>query len=194
MGAGGALEYDAIVLAGGAARRLGGADKPGLEVGGTSLLARVLAAVSDAGRVVVVGPPRAVPGDVIWCCEEPRGGGPVAAVAAGLLHTIADVVVVLAADLPFVGGALPALRAAADTAPAAFLVDRTGPPNYLAGAWQRPALQAALDRVGAPSGASMRSLVDTVAWAAVPDDAGWGRDCDTWDEVAAARAAQTAVR
>ncbi|MYS05028.1 NTP transferase domain-containing protein, partial [Streptomyces sp. SID6041] len=33
--------HDAVVLAGGAARRLGGADKPGVRVGGRPLLDRV---------------------------------------------------------------------------------------------------------------------------------------------------------
>ncbi|WP_240497415.1 NTP transferase domain-containing protein, partial [Streptomyces hirsutus] len=42
------LAYDALVLAGGGARRLGGADKPGVRVGGRSLLDRVLAACSGA--------------------------------------------------------------------------------------------------------------------------------------------------
>ncbi|MYS16776.1 NTP transferase domain-containing protein, partial [Streptomyces sp. SID4982] len=32
--------YDAVVLAGGGARRLGGADKPGVQVGGRALLDR----------------------------------------------------------------------------------------------------------------------------------------------------------
>ncbi|NED17374.1 NTP transferase domain-containing protein, partial [Streptomyces sp. SID9913] len=36
--------YDAVVLAGGAARRLSGADKPGVHVGGRALIDRVLAA------------------------------------------------------------------------------------------------------------------------------------------------------
>ncbi|MEH6375729.1 NTP transferase domain-containing protein, partial [Streptomyces sp. KLMMK] len=40
--------YDAVVLAGGAARRLGGADKPTLRVGGRTLLDRVLEACADA--------------------------------------------------------------------------------------------------------------------------------------------------
>lgn len=54
--------YDAIVLAGGAAKRLGGADKPGVRVGGRALLDRVLGACTGAGTTVVVGedvPPRA---------------------------------------------------------------------------------------------------------------------------------------
>ena len=48
--------YAAVVLAGGAGRRLGGPTKPRLDVGGASMLARVLAAVSDAAPRVVVGP------------------------------------------------------------------------------------------------------------------------------------------
>ncbi|MGW4109093.1 NTP transferase domain-containing protein, partial [Streptomyces sp. NPDC004976] len=44
--------YDAVVLAGGAARRLGGADKPGVRVGGRALLDRVLAA-GPSGPVAV---------------------------------------------------------------------------------------------------------------------------------------------
>ncbi|MFF6775602.1 DUF6457 domain-containing protein [Streptomyces sp. NPDC012637] len=76
--------YDAIVLAGGAARRLGGADKPGVRVGGRPLLDRVLAACRDAGRIVVVAEPRATAHPVEWAREEPPGGGPVAALDAGL--------------------------------------------------------------------------------------------------------------
>ena len=37
-------------VAGGAARRMGGADKPALPVAGQSMLTRVLAAVHDATR------------------------------------------------------------------------------------------------------------------------------------------------
>ncbi|MYY85285.1 NTP transferase domain-containing protein, partial [Streptomyces sp. SID335] len=46
--------YDAVVLAGGGAARLGGADKPGVRVGGRALIDRVLAACSGAGTTVVV--------------------------------------------------------------------------------------------------------------------------------------------
>jgi molybdopterin-guanine dinucleotide biosynthesis protein A len=78
--------YAVIVLAGGAAQRLGGRDKPALPVGGRPMLDRVLAAASGATRRIVVGPARAgVPADVIQVREEPPGGGPVAALAAGLV-------------------------------------------------------------------------------------------------------------
>ncbi|MDG4865579.1 NTP transferase domain-containing protein, partial [Streptomyces sp. T-3] len=50
--------YDAVVLAGGGAKRLGGADKPGVRVGGRALLDRVLAACATAAATVVVAEPR----------------------------------------------------------------------------------------------------------------------------------------
>ena len=51
----------AIILAGGAAARLHGADKPALEVGGVPMLVSVARAAAAAGaeRVIVVGPERA---------------------------------------------------------------------------------------------------------------------------------------
>ncbi len=187
--------YDAIVLAGGAARRLGGADKPALEVGGRTLLDRVVTAVSDARRVVVVGPARPVSVAVGWCREHPPGGGPVAALAAGLAtglgETAAAVVVTLAADLPFVGPGVPTLLSALSGSPAAgaaFLVDAGERVNYLAGAWRRDALRAALDAVGSVDNAAMRTLVAQTAWLTVPDTGGWTRGCDTWPDVEAARA------
>ncbi|WP_188302429.1 molybdenum cofactor guanylyltransferase, partial [Streptomyces sp. CBMA123] len=94
--------YDVIVPAGGSARRLGGADKPGLTVGETTLLDRVLAACAGARTTVVVGPARPTArAGVRWTREQPPGGGPVAAVAAGLDLVTADLVLLLAADLPF---------------------------------------------------------------------------------------------
>lgn len=95
-----------MVLAGGAARRLGGADKPALPVGGRMLLDRVLAACAGAGSTVVVGPRRPTVRPVRWTREEPAGGGPLPALAAGLAalppsHESPEVVLVLAADLPF---------------------------------------------------------------------------------------------
>ncbi|OHV38083.1 MULTISPECIES: molybdenum cofactor guanylyltransferase [Pseudofrankia] len=111
--------WDAIVLAGGQGRRLGGADKAAVTIGGHSLLdrvLRVLATVDPAvDRVVVVGPDR--PGlagrGVVTTREDPPGGGPVAGIAAGLAHVRAPLVAVLAVDMPFLGATwLVQLRAA----------------------------------------------------------------------------------
>ncbi|MFE1289542.1 NTP transferase domain-containing protein [Streptomyces sp. NPDC058751] len=95
--------YDAVVLAGGAARRLGGEDKPGVRVGGRTLLDRVLSACADATRTVVVAGSRPTARPVEWAREDPPGGGPLAALDAGLRHTVAPYVLVLSADLPFLG-------------------------------------------------------------------------------------------
>ncbi|HMA46864.1 MAG TPA: NTP transferase domain-containing protein, partial [Frankiaceae bacterium] len=129
--------YDAVVLAGGRARRLGGADKPALEVGGRPLLDRVLGAVADAARLVVVGPCRPTARAVRWAREEPPGGGPAAALAAGLPLVTAEVVAVLAADLPFLSAELvAALRRSAAGADGALLVDPGGRDQVLAGVWR----------------------------------------------------------
>ncbi|WP_433314452.1 molybdenum cofactor guanylyltransferase [Micromonospora sp. CA-269861] len=94
--------YAAVVLAGGAARRMGGVDKPALPVAGRPMRDRVLAAVPDATTRVLVGAADAVPAGVRVVRENPPGGGPVAAAAAGLavLDPDTTVVALLAADLP----------------------------------------------------------------------------------------------
>jgi molybdenum cofactor guanylyltransferase len=100
----------AIVLAGGRASRLGGADKPALVVGTRTLLAAVVSAAAGAGagHVVVVGPSRPVTdagavtsGRIEFVREEPPGTGPVAGLRCGLAGVCAQWVAVLAADLPF---------------------------------------------------------------------------------------------
>ena len=75
--------FCAVVLAGGRAARLGGADKASVEVDGRTLLAHALDAVIDAAEVVVVG--EHVPTDrpVTFILEDPRYGGPAAALLTG---------------------------------------------------------------------------------------------------------------
>jgi molybdopterin-guanine dinucleotide biosynthesis protein A len=179
--------YDAIVLAGGTAHRLGGVAKPQLTVGGQTLLDRALAAVPDARRPVVVGPEQPTARPVTWCREQPPGGGPVAAIAVGLPHTSAEVVIVLAADLPWIAAAVPDLLAALPGRGAALLVDASGRANYLAAAWRRLDLVAAVSALGEPAGVAARRLTAGFEPVLVPDRDGWGQDCDTWADLAAAR-------
>lgn len=81
---------DAIVLAGGRARRLGGADKAHVELDGRGLLAHVLdglAATGLVGRAAVVGPSDAADDaalPLVRVQEDPPFGGPVAGIGAGL--------------------------------------------------------------------------------------------------------------
>ncbi|HEY3632454.1 MAG TPA: NTP transferase domain-containing protein [Jatrophihabitantaceae bacterium] len=188
------MTFDAIVLAGGTARRLGGVDKPMLDLDGTPLLTRVLTAVAAARVRVVVGPRRPLEPAVVWCREQPPGGGPVAGLAAGLPHTAAPAVVVLAADLPWIAPAVQPLLAALDERHDVAVLRAGERRNYLAAAWRRPTLVSALAEVDA-AGAAMRALVaaahDAGAGVADVPDQGWGEDCDTWADLARARARST---
>lgn len=190
-GGGGLPGFDAVVLAGGAGRRLGGAAKPGLDVGGVTLLDRVVATLSRAGRLVVVGPERPTATPVVWAREQPPGGGPAAAVAAGLAAVEAPWVAVVAADLPFLrSGTVDALRAAAVGRDGALLVDDEGREQLLAGVWSTAALRAAAGRRSELAGCSMRVLLDGLSRAHVRVDADgppdW-LDCDTPDDLQHAR-------
>jgi molybdopterin-guanine dinucleotide biosynthesis protein A len=185
--------YDAIVLAGGASRRLGGTDKLSLEVGGRTLLDRVLDACSGARTVAAVGPRRPTRGEVSWCREEPPGGGPVAAIAAGLARSSAPVVVVLAGDLPFVTRPLvDRLVEAVSDGDGAVLVDAGEHRQPLAGAYRRAALLAALGGLGSPADKPVHRLVAPLRLAHVPDREAASADCDTWQDVRAARAREGA--
>ncbi|MEV6163566.1 NTP transferase domain-containing protein [Streptomyces sp. NPDC052052] len=187
--------YDAIVLAGGAARRLGGADKPGIRVGGRALLDRVLAACAGASTAVVVGGRRPTVRTVTWTREEPQGGGPLAALGAGVRHTEAEWVVVLSADLPFLGpstvGAL--LAAAGDgTGDGALCTDRDGRDQPLVAVYRGESLRRELALLatehGDLSGLPLRLLTNELDLVRVEADPLASFDCDTWEDIASARA------
>ncbi|MBQ1048594.1 NTP transferase domain-containing protein [Micromonospora sp. C51] len=177
--------YAAVVLAGGAGRRMGGRDKSVLPVGGVPMRERVLSAVADASPRILVGPGPAITG-VRLTREVPPGGGPVTAVAAGLalLDTEVPAVALLAADLPLltrsaVGDLLDHLpgfdrpRSAGTaslegpgsaTFDGACYVDRSGRRQTLCAVWRPAALRAALDRLrvrrgGDVTGAPLRELL-----------------------------------
>jgi molybdopterin-guanine dinucleotide biosynthesis protein A len=176
--------FDAVILAGGAARRLGGVDKPGLAVGGRALVERVVAAVSGAGRTIVVGPRRDLPG-VIFAREEPPGGGPVPALAAGLKEVGAPWLVLLAGDLPFLTAShVTALLAAARPGAGVVMVDDGGREQWLAGAWPAPVLRTALD---AYEGRSLKGLLGPLTGVRLTLPGRPWFDCDTMDDLEEAR-------
>ncbi|MFC9787777.1 NTP transferase domain-containing protein [Rhodococcus sp. NPDC127528] len=185
--------FEAIVLAGGSATRMGGVDKPSIEVGGRTMLRTALDAVAGAARIVVVGPYREdLDPSVRQTQESPRGSGPVAALAAGLRSVgEGSLVVALAADLPFLAPStierlLDAL-AADPAADAAFAMDDSGRVQFLLGVWRRPALTARLDALG-PDGAVNRAMKSVVPKNHVTVSMSGISDCDTETDVAAARA------
>ena len=188
--------FAAVVLAGGAARRMGGADKAAIPVAGQSMLTRVLAAVHDANPQVVVGRvPPDLPVKVASTSEEPRGGGPVAATAAGLALVPEDVsfTALLAADLPLLTGeAIDVLRLTVESAPlqGAVYRDAEGRRQTLCGVWRTAALREAVSKLaqerGGLHGASMHALLDHLRFIEVswrrPGPPPWF-DCDTDDDL-----------
>ncbi|MFK3982529.1 molybdenum cofactor guanylyltransferase [Micromonospora sp. NPDC050397] len=176
-----------MVLTGGAARRMGGVDKPAVPVAGRPMRDRVLTAVALATPRVVVGPAVDLPPGVLVTREDPPGGGPVAATAAGLAMLagntrgpagdpvdasgdrpeLPEFVALLAADLPLLTAEAVALltgRLAGSTADGVLYRDDDGRRQLLCGVWRFDALTAALDRLaqrrdGTLAGASIRAMV-----------------------------------
>ncbi|PJF01563.1 molybdenum cofactor guanylyltransferase [Streptomyces carminius] len=195
--------YDAVVIAGGAARRLGGTDKPALTVGGRSLLDRVLHACAGAARTVVVGPRRPTYRPVDWAREQPPGGGPLAALDAGLRRVERDTVLLLSADLPFLtaatvralldgldGATGPATATATVTDDGVIVSDGRDQP--LLGAYRTESLRRELALLaaehGRPANLPLRLLTDELTLRrVVPADPEAARDCDTWGDLASAR-------
>jgi molybdenum cofactor guanylyltransferase len=206
--------YLAVILAGGAGRRLGGRAKPTLPVAGRPMVTGVLAAVPAALMRVVVGPPEleaALPAGVRLTQERPPGGGPVAALSAGLAEVSAAglagadgvrgagaedaAVVLLAADLPLLTTfAVERLVAALgdDSVDGAVYVDETGRPQWLCGVWRAAPLRRRLTEVahsGPVVGRALREVFGPMRVAHVVAGAGepppW-YDCDTPEQVRAA--------
>jgi molybdopterin-guanine dinucleotide biosynthesis protein A len=183
--AGASPVWDAVVVAGGRGRRLGGRDKPALELSGRTLLDIALDAVAAARTAVVVGPQRPVDRPVRWAQEQPAGGGPLAALAAGVrvLPAGADVIAVLAADLPAVdAGTVHALMRAIDR-DGAVAVDPMGQPQPLLAAYDGAALRRALITISEHHGQPMRRLLDTLSLATL-DVGSAAEDIDTPGDLA----------
>lgn len=175
--------YDAVVLAGGQGRRMGGLDKTSLMVGQRTLLDAVLDAVRDARTTVVVGPERRTPRPVVWAREDPPGGGPVTGLAAALPLVTTEAVAVLAADLPFLDAATIQLLRGACQHDGALLVDDDGREQLLVGVWRTVTLRQALTPFEPRLGAVLQRLeYDRIVTAGRP----W-LDCDTEHDLAVAR-------
>lgn len=188
---------DALILSGGGARRLGGADKAAVTVGGMTLLEHAVSAAQDCGRVIVVGPEAPASPEIRFTREDPPGGGPVAGIAAGLeaLGDPAALVLVLACDMPRAASALQTLLAEAEAGvrsegiadvDGVWAVDGGGRVQPLLAVYRSSSLADALAHVGDAHGASMRALTSRLTMRAVEvGDA--ARDADTWEDVRALR-------
>jgi molybdopterin-guanine dinucleotide biosynthesis protein A len=187
-----ATDFGGVVLTGGGAARLGGADKAGIEVGGRTLLEHALEALVDATEVVVVGADVPTTRPVTFTREDPAGGGPAAGLVAGLGRFARRPawIVALAVDMPLVSPAtLRRLLDAGRDGDGAVLVDPGGRLQYLCAAYSVVALEQARRASGNESGhgLAMRELVATLDLARVPATGDESRDLDTWDDLAELR-------
>ncbi|MFF2273921.1 molybdenum cofactor guanylyltransferase [Agromyces sp. NPDC058136] len=177
----------AIVLAGGRAARLDGADKAAVVVDGRPLVDHVLAAVADSAPIVVVGPPTLARPGIELVREDPPFGGPVAAISAalGVLEASAVETWLLACDLPHADRIVAALGDAPlpAGADALVLVDDAGRAQWLAGRYRLAALRDAVAALPAVDGASMRALLAPLRIATLPDRDDAALDLDTWPDI-----------
>lgn len=193
----------AIVLAGGAARRMGGRDKTRATIGGQTALARVLAA-APVGTRIVVGPEQddgrqiAATHHAAFVREDPPGTGPAAALGCGA-DALADLpadtsVLVLGGDMPHLR--TDTLRRLLDAVRASGIVhalsDRDGHTQYLCAAWPLGLLRDVLAAQGDLAGIGLHRLytgLDPAQLALHPGAANETADIDTLSDLAAARAA-----
>jgi molybdenum cofactor guanylyltransferase len=159
----------AVVLAGGASQRFA-PDKLAEQVEGKPLLDRTLALLPEHVAIVVVGAVRKVARPVIFTSEDPPGGGPAAALVAGVRRALAelsDAIVTLPADAPLGGQAASTLLSRLESEPsieAVVGVDAHDREQPLQLALRPPAARALVAAAG-PAGAagvSARRLLDAL--------------------------------
>ncbi len=179
------VSFSAVILAGGQAVRLGGFDKASVEVDGRTLLAHVLDAVVDAAEVVVVGEQVPTERPVTFVLEDPRYGGPVAALLTGcdILLRRTTHVAVLAVDMPrLTHTTLRRLHAASAGRDGAVLVGPDGR-RQLALMLDRARLEEVRPDHEGQHGLPLHRLLaplDLVEVAAHTDE---HRDVDTWEDL-----------
>ena len=174
-------DVTAVILTGGRARRLGGRDKASLQIGGSTLLERALAATEALRTTVVVGSPTATSRSVTWTREEPAGGGPAAALLAGASLVGTPWLLALAVDMPWVDTDTVARLLAGARGDGALLVDEQGRAQFLAAVYDARALRS--HAPAEPADTSLRALVgglDLTEVAALPGEAD---DVDTPEDL-----------
>ncbi|MFP3578829.1 NTP transferase domain-containing protein [Arthrobacter sp. fls2-241-R2A-200] len=191
------MEFDAVILAGGKATRLGGAPKNELRYDGDTLLTHALRAAEGAGEVVVVGPgSMEVPEGILRAREEPVFAGPAAAIAAGLDRlgangASAPWTLVLACDMPHAVRGVAPLVQRLQSEPGmdgAMAVAADGRKQPLLGMYSKAALQREVEAArdsGRLTNSSVFGLLARLNLLTVAVPAGSTDDVDTWADAAA---------
>lgn len=181
----GTTGFCAVVLAGGRAARLDGADKASVEYRGRTLLEHAIEALMDASEVVVVGDPVPTTRPVTFTREDPRYGGPVAALLTGrdALVRTPRTLGVLAVDMPHLTAwTFRRLHEAAAGHDGAFLCDADGR-RQLAGVLAVDRLDAVRPDHEHQHGMPFHRLLDGLDLAEVSAVEREGQDVDTWADL-----------
>lgn len=176
--------FAAVILAGGQASRLGGADKATIELGGRSLLERAIDAVVDAGEVVVVGQQVPTERPVTFVLEDPRFGGPAAGLLTGrdsLLRRF-PTLAVLAVDMPHLTSSTFRRLHEAAVGHEGAVLTRDGR-RQLAFVVETERLDAVRPDREAQHGLAIRALLEPLDLVDVDSVGPEARDVDTWSDL-----------
>ena len=157
-------DLSAMILTGGASSRFG-SDKSQALLGSQSLIEYLLAGLPPEIEIVLVGPhlPR-TSRPVRYARENPSGGGPVAAIHAGLDLIHSEFVAIIATDMPFAHRLLEVLIAnLPETEDATIPLDSEGVRQTLASLYRAESLRRALAELGETHGQSMRNLTNLLS-------------------------------
>lgn len=179
------IALGAVILAGGTAARMGGADKAGIEFRGRTLLEYALDAVIDATEVVVVGDWVRTNRPVTFTREDPVQGGPAAGLLAGLdaFARAPRQLAVLAVDMPLVSmSTFARLRSAAEGHDGAVLIGPDGR-RALAYLLDVERLQKVRPAYGEEFGLPIHRLMAGLELAEVPAVGDEARDIDGWTDL-----------
>ena len=177
--------FNAVVLAGGTAARLDGVDKASVEHRGRTLLTWALDSVIDAGEVVVVGDPVPTERPATFVREDPRHGGPVAAMLTGRDALLRERrwLAVLACDMPYLTPAtFRRLRDAARGRDGAALFGPDGR-RQLVFVVATSALDGVRPGLEEQHGLALHRLIGPLDLVEVPAEGREHRDVDTWTDV-----------
>lgn len=189
-----------MILSGGRAQRFDGRHKPAVELGGQTLISRVLTATRDAhsdARVWVAGRADGLTDaelvGVTLVREDPPFSGPLAAIGVAVARIVSAwpdatepaVTVILAGDMPLItpGHIRDLVAACRGASRPALARDGDGFPQYLCCAWPTRQLIARFSDLGETANRPVRALYDGVECVDVPVEATQLLDVDTVEDL-----------
>lgn len=158
------MRISAAILAGGHATRFGGRDKSALVIEGRTILERQLAAISQVTKdIVIVGPPSVLPllpfPPLRTVPDITSGLGPLGGLQTALEDTTADVVLLVACDMPYLSAPLLAYLASQCVETDAVVPQTERGYHPLCAAYARTCRPAVADRLAAGR-LAMKELLD----------------------------------